>query len=135
VPGSIVAAEADAGAISDDELAADGEADSGEAASDVELEEDEFEADELEEVEFESGEGAAVALAPIADEGATLCGGAWPWAKLLRLRPAKTTPKTAVWKRLIVLFTLVPGDARKCPPAEFPTSHSSQHWMPTWLVR
>jgi hypothetical protein len=102
VPGSIVAAEADAGAISDDELAADGEADSGEAASEVELEEDEFEADELEEVEFESGEGAAVALAPIADEGATLCGGAWPWAKLLRLRPAKTTPNNAVWKRLML---------------------------------
>jgi hypothetical protein len=97
-----------AGAISDDELAADGEAVSE---------------DELEEDELESGEGAAGAVAPMADEGATVGGGAWPWAKFPRLRPVKTTPKTTVWKRLIVVFTvvftLVPG---KCPETEIPAS-------------
>jgi hypothetical protein len=86
------------GAISDEELAADGA-----AASEDELEED----------EFESGEGAAGAVAPMADEGATVGGGAWPRAKLPRLRPAKTTPKTTVWKRRIVVFTLVPGNTRE----------------------
>jgi len=105
------------------------EADSGEAASEDELEEDEL---EDEEDEFESGDGAAGAFGPMAEEGDTVCGGACPRVIFPRLSPAKTTPKTAIWKRLIVVFTLVTGNVQQ---TKLPAIHCSQRWMPMWLVR